>query len=231
MKARVVKGFYRRAFRTCSEEFLQPELEYITNAFNKLHYPLGKLLNWKRQVKANLNRERNDTKDDLPWITLPASEVTAAIAELLKGLINIATPSGTKIGQVLKRKPAKQTYSPLSCVYEIPCSKCPDASYIGETKRGFKEKRLSEHQADVRKMRTTNALVKHLKSYPDHAPAWDKSRVLYEKLSNADRKLTEACCIATRYNTNVSRGRFPVSQYPARLVMEEISRHAAPSVP
>ena len=162
---------------------------------------------------------------------MPALEVKTAIAELLKGLINIATPSGTKIGQVLKRKPAKQTYSPLSCVYEIPCSKCPDASYIGETKRGFKEKRLSEHQADVRKMRTTNALVKHLKSYPDHAPAWDKSRVLYEKLSNANRKLTEACCIATRYNTNVSRGRFPVSQYPARLVMEEISRHVAPSVP
>ena len=231
VKARVVKGFYRRAFRTCSEEFLQPELEYITNAFNKLHYPLGKLLNWKRQVKTNLNRKRIEPEDDIPWITLPASDVTTASAELLNGLINIATPSGTKIGQILKRKPAKQTYSPLSCVYEIPCSKCPDSSYFGETKRGFMEKRLSEHQADVRKMRTTNAMVKHLKSHPDHTPAWEKSRVLYEKLSNADRKLTEACCIATKCNTNSSRGRFAVSQFPAKLIMGHISSHAAPPAP
>ena len=82
----------------------------------------------------------------------------------------------------------------------------------------------------TQKLRTTNACVKHLKNYPDYAPAWEKSRVLYEKLSNADRKLTEACCIATKCNTNSSRGRFAVSQFPAKLVMAHISKHAAPPV-
>ena len=68
-------------------------------------------------------------------------------------------------------------------------SKYLDSSYIGETRRGFKEKRLSEHQADVRKMRVTIAMVKHLK-YPDHKLSWNnsKERKVYEKLSNPDRK-------------------------------------------
>ena len=39
VKARAVKGFYRRAFKICSEEFLQTERDYITNAFKKLRYP------------------------------------------------------------------------------------------------------------------------------------------------------------------------------------------------
>ena len=222
VKAQVVKGFYRRAFRICNDQFLQAELDYITNAFNKLRYPRGKLLNWKRQVQQNLSRQQTAPKEKLPWITLPASNATTEVAGLLKGLVNIATPSGTKIGQILKRKQEKQTYSPLSCVYEIPCSKCPDASYIGETRRGFKEKRLSEHQSDVRKMRVTNAMVKHLKLYPDHKPAWDKSKVLYEKLSNAERKLLEACTIATRPTVNSTRGRYPVSEITGKLVMSRV---------
>ena len=223
VKAQVVKGFYRRAFRICNDQFLQAELDYITNAFNKLRYPRGKLLNWKRQVQQNLSRQQTAPKEKLPWITLPASNATTEVAGLLKGLVNIATPSGTKIGQILKRKQEKQTYSPLSCVYEIPCSKCPDASYIGETRRGFKEKRLSEHQSDVRKMRVTNAMVKHLKLYPDHKPAWDKSKVLYEKLSNADRKLLEACTIATKSTVNSTRGKFPVSEITGQLGMSCVS--------
>ena len=102
VKARAVKGFYRRAFKTCSEEFLQAELDYITNAFNKLHYAPGKLLNWKRQVKRNLEQERTASIDDLPWITLPTSAATQEGAELLKGIFCVATPYGTIIGQIVK---------------------------------------------------------------------------------------------------------------------------------
>ena len=223
VKAKAAKGFYRRAFNTCSEEFLQTELDYITNAFIKLRYPPGKLASWKRQVKRNLDQERTAPKDDLPWITLPTSAATEAVAKLLKGIVNVATPSGTKIGQIVKRKQEKQTYSPLSCVYQVPCSICPDTSYIGETMRGFKEKRLSEHKADVRHMREKNAMVKHLKLYPGHIPAWEDAKVLYEKLSNADRKLIEACTIARKDTVNVTRGRYPVSKFTSDLIMNRVT--------
>ena len=83
----------------------------------------------------------------------------------------------------------------------------------------------------MRKMRTTNAMVKHLISHPDHAPAWDKAKVLHDKLSNTNRKLIEACLIATRYNVNTSKGRYGVSQFPAKLVIEELTGPRPPPRP
>ena len=62
VKAKVVKGFYLRAFRHCSPEFLQSELDYVTKAFNKLQYPLGKLVRWKNQVKSKLDRAQPTLK-------------------------------------------------------------------------------------------------------------------------------------------------------------------------
>ena len=67
--------------------------------------------------------------------------------------------------------------------------------------------RLLEAQANVRKMRVTNAMIKQLTLYSDQKPAWDKSKTLYKKLKNADRKILEACIIATKPNVNSTCGK------------------------
>ena len=68
-------------------------------------------------------------------------------------------------------------------------------------------------------MLVTNDIVKHLKLYPDLKSAWDKSKVLYENISIAVRKLLEECIIDTESNVNSTRGEFLVFEITGKLVM------------
>ena len=55
-KTGAILGFFLRAFRICSREYLKDELEYIREVFTKLGYPLGLL--YKLEKKAIKIRSR-----------------------------------------------------------------------------------------------------------------------------------------------------------------------------
>ena len=48
VKQGIIIGFFLRAYRTCSEEFLDDEIQHIISSFTKLKYPKGLLLDLKR---------------------------------------------------------------------------------------------------------------------------------------------------------------------------------------
>ena len=54
VKSGVVIGFYLRAMRICSPEYLQDELDYIVKAFLGLKFPLAMLIRLQKTAKEHL---------------------------------------------------------------------------------------------------------------------------------------------------------------------------------
>ena len=129
--------------------------------------------------------------------------------------MKITTSSGKKIGDLVKVK--RPTHPrPLSQVYSIPCGGC-DKVYIGETGRGFKEQRMGQHKAALRRHDTSNALVVHVDT-DAHLPNWTQATIIRKGLAPRQRKVIEAALIRTTPHLNTSPGSHEMSKVVANLV-------------
>ena len=142
IKSGVVIGFFLRAFRICSEQYLDAEVGHIFEAFTRLMYPKAFLLRCLRKAKkikskakqTSLARDRSAQK----LIVIPSNSKTSSIAKTLKKAgVKIVERTGTKISD-LTRNRNKGSEGQDSIVYKVPCSECSKA-YLGETYRGFKK--------------------------------------------------------------------------------------------
>ena len=211
-----VIGFFLRAFRICSAEYLEEEINHIFDIFRNLKYPKSLLIQWKNKAKRierskeqEKQRENEVDKTSTPrheerMVIVPHSKHTRDIAEGLKQAgIKIVEKSGIKIGDIVKNKERK-TNNENSIVYKIPCGGC-SKSYIGETYRGLKT-RLSEHKRDFRNYRLTNSMVVHAEQ-ENHLPKWEDAEAIMTGLSKTHRKIFESVFIEKFSCTN-HRGGF-----------------------
>ena len=214
VKSGIVIGFFLRAFRICDDEYLDDEISHICEAFRKLKYPRGFIIKQKEKAKQIRNRNKgpNQKKQTLKkkpqtWISIPNSKNAEIIARALeKAEMKVTTTSGTKIKEMIERRPKNATdhdAAPKSVVYEIPCGGC-DKSYVGETGRGV-ETRLKEHKSDVKFHRTSNAIVLHIDEC-HHLPEWTGVRVLEKGVKKRTRKILEAAHIASKNTLNSRNG-------------------------
>ena len=162
-KSGVVLGFYLRAYRICSDEFIDEKIKYIISAFKRLRYPEGLLLKLKHKaIKIVTRNKKNEDCDAGKNSTryyicvLNSSKAHIINRELTKSGLKIATTTGRKIGDVVKTKETRMT-NDNSVIYSIPCKGC-NKIYVGETGRGLK-KWVTEHRRDVKKHNTSNSLV------------------------------------------------------------------------
>ena len=129
--------------------------------------------------------------------------------------IKVTTSSGKKIGVLVKQKrPAHPR--PLSQVYSVPCGAC-DKVYIGETSRGFREQRLGQHRASLRRHDTRSAFVVHADT-DGHLPNWSQASIIKQGLAPRQRKMAEAALIQTTNNINTSPGSHELSKVIAHLI-------------
>ena len=63
----------------------------------------------------------------------------------------------------------------------------------------------TEHKADTRHHRTSNALVIHAEQ-TDHLPSWSEASVIHRNLSELERRAVETACITVEENVNTSSG-------------------------
>ena len=169
-KSGVLIGFFLRALRICSEEYLEEEFVYIREAFKKLKYPAGMICKLKKKAQEIYNRPCNpdDVKKSTTYIAVPNSRGTDHIDRYLKKAgMNVARVSGKKIGDIVKSGIDKRDCNKLSVVYSIPCNGCT-STYFGESGRGA-EKRIMEHKNYVRVHSTSNALANHVDEF-GHLP-------------------------------------------------------------
>ena len=150
IKSGVVIGFFLRALRICSDDYLQEEIEFVIESFSKLRYPLAMLLSLKRKAQQIMSRPSRAISDQkqTPTVFVPSSKVAEQLQTELAPYLKIVTTGGKKIGQILKHKGSKKDENTNSAVYKVSCGKC-SRIYYGETGRGLTT-RVREHRADLR---------------------------------------------------------------------------------
>ena len=220
-KMSVVRSLVDRAFRICSPEYLEEELNHINRVLKKNGFPAKTIYRYiakkRKGVEPNHHlsdkQENEQTTDDRtarqdrkPRAVLPYIEgLTQNLKRLLeKNNIECAVSSRS---QTLKSKLSsvkdKELPEEKACVYQIPCH-CGKV-YIGQTRRKLTT-RVKEHQRDIRNSNHNgSAFVDHLFEPGDHAPLWNKATVL-ENENNLTKRLTkEALRIHTKRNVAINR--------------------------
>ena len=203
-KTGVVIGFYLRALRVCSEEYIDEEIEYINRAFSKLGYPKGMLalsLSKARGIIERKEIEKQTIKNT--YIVVPDSTLARSLSTALRSTGTVVVcDSGKKISELVAPK-RDGCSNENSIVYRIPCNGC-DKAYYGETHRGL-NKRVKEHKADVRHHRPSSALVNHIDER-GHLPNWERAVILEKGIDKLQRKTLEALHITINENLNQRTG-------------------------
>ena len=221
IKRGIVLGFFLRALRVCSPEYLDGEIQHIIASFTELKYPKGLLLNLKRKAIAIRNRPKIATtrKEDIRYISIPNSTAAKTIANRLETTnVKVAFTTGRKVSEIVSQN-SKTCLGDKSVVYKIPCKSCHRA-YIGETGRGL-EKRLKEHQRDFKNNMDHSALVIHA-HHTNHLPDWKGAIILAKCKSKGLRKATEAAHIATNETINTRVGFIKWAKSAARLSIRDV---------
>ncbi|XP_043205006.1 uncharacterized protein LOC122372176 [Amphibalanus amphitrite] len=222
VKSGIVLGFFLRAYRICSEEFIDEEIQHIMASFTKLKYPKGFLVNLKRKaINIRKRSATTKTKKTERYITLPNSKPAEMIAKQIEMTgFKIAFSSGTKVGDILKNH-TKRNGEEKSLVYKIPCGSC-DKSYIGETGRGL-DVRLKEHKRDMRNNAEHSAVVIHAQK-THHLPRWGGAEIIALCKNKDNRKATEAAFIAMNETINIRVGSMKWAK-PAAMYSLKKTRH------
>lgn len=155
-KQGVIVGLFLRAFRICDPQFLDAEISYIKDTFNKLGYSF-------LFIQKALKRARTSFFSPLPINTRPRSVFVPVpfipnkeVSKLIPN-VQLVTSASNKLNNLLRHPSTKSSNRP-GVIYEIPCRDCPQ-KYIGET-IDFK-RRLNEHAADLRRGNLLSSVVKH----------------------------------------------------------------------
>lgn len=217
VKSGVIIGFFLRAYRICSEEYLEEETEHIFDSFLRLKYPKAfiiRCMQKAKKIKRASTSQRPRVNERI--IVAPRSGRTQVIGRYLrKAGVQLVENAGSKIGEIVNKRTGKRAED--SVVYTVPCSKCPKA-YYGETYRGVK-KRIGEHKSDIRQHKDTSSFVIHIDKY-QHLPDWGKTDVIWRGGDKAKRKMIESAVIETMPNINSKRGDFTLAPILARIMWD-----------
>ena len=123
-KSGIVIGFFLRAYRICSAEYLKDELEYITRTFRRLRFPEALIINLQakaRKIKEKADRrtrsERTteENKDDKQTVlVVPHSRYADSVSKQMAPEVKMVTSAGKKLGQIVKRRnPRRPTQTAL----------------------------------------------------------------------------------------------------------------------
>ena len=125
-KSGVIIGFYLRAFRICSPEYVDEEIKYITYTFEKLGYPKGVLAASLKKAE-NIRRRKKTEESNVRYLVVPNSSLANTLSSALRptGLV-VVCDTGKKIGELVKCKD-NTDINENSIIYKIPCNNCDRA--------------------------------------------------------------------------------------------------------
>ena len=217
VKSGVIIGFYLRAYRVCSEEYLNEELEHIQKIFTELRYPKVMLTRCRQKAKKiRGNTQIKDKKDKKGYkvVVVPDSKHLNTIAHFLKPAnVVVLGRAGRNIGQSIRR--GTKQINEQSIVYKIPCRGCPKP-YYGETGRGLNV-RLKEHRKDLQYQRP-KTIVKH--SHECGAlPDWERAKSIKENIDKKTRIALEAAVLEVKDCMNPRTGRITLSETASKVIL------------
>ena len=214
VKSGVVIGFYLRAYRICSEEYLNAELSHIQEIFKELKYPKAMIVKCRIKAKRIRNNRQEKDKKYKKVIVVPHSRHVGIIANFLKQAdVIVVSKAGKNIGDIVKDSHKHQHEH--SFVYKIPCTGC-SKPYYGETGRSLNT-RLMEHKKDIQYQRP-KTIVKH-STECGALPDWRGARSVKENIDKKTRIALEAAVLEVQDCMNPKTGRITLSETASKIIM------------
>ena len=202
VKQGVLVGLFLRALRYCEPEFLDDEIKYIFESFEKLGYPhhfINKALSKSRRIFYNNGERRNWNANKDKIVKLPY--VPEFEEKIVSKLDNCGYKFVFSYEDTIRKSLCKNKLEPSlqrqnyegPGVYLIDCNKC-SLSYVGETGRNL-ETRKKEHGRDIRNWNVNSAIANHCWNEDNHRMDFDNSKIVYKSNNIKIRRLIEGALI------------------------------------
>ena len=198
IKRGVIVGLFLRAFRLCSPQYLDNELDSIKNSFLDLAYPqwfIDLALSKARNIYFSSNDNcSNWNKDGLKVITLPYNQRLKEITSMLDDKVHkfVFQYKNTIKKCICNNQFGRRNNEIEKGVYVINCNDC-NLAYVGETGRQFKT-RLEEHARAIRYNDSKSALAAHCWNENHHMNFKD-SKIVYRESNEKRRRVIEGSLI------------------------------------
>ena len=154
----VFKGFLSRAYKICSDEKIEEEVEFLISMFAEHGYERSKFQRIAEDFKQNILLEQNDVAHDeemekqeeevtpvvkLPWMPIIGPKLRAAFR---KHDVKVIFTAGPNLKDLLSQHKCPLPKNSQPGVYRLECN-C-SAIYIGETKKRVST-RVTQHERDI----------------------------------------------------------------------------------
>ena len=197
IKFGVAIGLFLRAFRLCSPQNLDAEINYIKLSLSNLAYPswfIEESLNKTRKIHYSSGERNKWSKEGIKLITLPFNQrlkdVTSKLKE--KDIKFVFHFKNTIKKNLCFNQFGNKKKNAETGVYIIKCSDC-NLSYVGETGRKLSI-RLEEHSKAVREFDNRSAIANHCWEN-DHRMDFKNSRFVYKDSNIKRRRAVEGVLI------------------------------------
>ena len=217
VKRSVLFSIFLRAYRLCSPQFIQDELELIRKTFSKLAYPEHFITKVHRDAKRKHSSPTvaPPERDHKPVLRLPFNKFTNDVLNPILRSHEIAiahSSSNTLKSAVHKTRPSQR-----GGVYAVPCGECPKV-YIGQTGRDL-QTRIREHKYNVNRNYRGSALYMH-RLEENHSVDWDRAAFNYRNADAKQRLVVEAALIQRVPNMNLTEGVTSVNPATSDLILK-----------
>ena len=196
-KRGILSGFFNRAYKICSPQFLDQEIDYIRRIFVDLAYPPSLIDNTLKNCKKKYYSKRPKSNfDSKNILALPID--SSRIQSILKPEICVISSSSNNLGCFLKNN--LNNTEKIGGVYRIPCLDC-SRQYFGET-CDFK-RRIYQHNYALKIGDYNSSLHTHRMQF-DHRISTKDASIVMKSDSQDRRSFYEALCInnINCFNTN-----------------------------
>ena len=200
VKQSVFSSMFLRAYRICSPEHIDEEINKIYEISANLKYPrifIDKCLTAAK--KTFYNSTEKQPYDNKNLLILPYNKNFKHLPQILKPLdINVAFRNDNTVkSSIIKNGPSNK----IGCIYKVPCKMCNKA-YIGQTGKTL-DTRLKQHRYCVRSGQETNALFIHLRD-TGHPIDWTNATNVLQNSSVIERNIIESSLIKKSWQSNLN---------------------------
>lgn len=202
IKRNILIDQFLRAYRLSSPQFLDEELQFLTQIFKNIKYPHKVIISalHKAKKKFYINTIQTQTKSKAFYLPLNF-DLDNKTKTFLKASLppNLHFTYSNNIHFKRSFIPKNSCEVPCNAgVYSIPCGDC-EKQYIGES--NDIKRRTYQHDYSLRTEDNTSSLVLH-RSQSNHRIKLGDLKVLSYQKNTQKRKLIESFCIKNFENYN-----------------------------
>ena len=213
-------SMFLRAFRVCSPEFLDTEIEIIFKISEKLRYPkyfIECASQKARKTFYSVAARKDFDRHNL--LVLPYSNCLMKVPQFCKMFnINVVFRFANTLKQTLIKNSPKNS---LGCIYKIPCLDCSHL-YIGQSGKGIST-RIKQHQYSVRSGQESNALFLHRNNF-NHRINWKDAEVVIYCNNITKRNIIESVLIKKSNELmNISQGMYKLDPFIIESIFKLVS--------